>query len=83
MSEGGPIEEPEPRGDEEELIEELLDRWEEQQDLSVEELCRDHPHLAGRVAERIARLRRVDWMGRSYEATTGGRYHRSKTGRAS
>ena len=46
----------------------LLDRWEELheqgQDPSVEELCRDAPHLAERLREWTRVLKMSDWMCR-------------------
>jgi serine/threonine protein kinase len=46
----------------------LLDRWEDLraqgQEPSVEELCRDVPHLAGRLREWVRVLRTSDWMCR-------------------
>jgi hypothetical protein len=52
----------------EELIAELLLIWEEQftqgTDVPAEELCRDCPHLAGRVAEAIRELKAADWLRR-------------------
>jgi serine/threonine-protein kinase len=57
------------------LLEDLLERWEDERargrEVPVEELCRDHPHLDGRARREIELLRRMDWMNRSFEMTTG------------
>ena len=46
----------------------LLDRWEDLreqgQEPSVEELCRDAPHLAERLREWTRVLKTSDWMSR-------------------
>jgi hypothetical protein len=46
----------------------LLDRWEDLreqgQEPGVEELCRDAPHLAGRLREWMRVLRSGDWLNR-------------------
>jgi tetratricopeptide (TPR) repeat protein len=46
------------------LVDELLDRWEEEReqgrDVPVEVLCRDCPELIPEVARRLALLRRID-----------------------
>ncbi len=41
----------------------LLLRWEEGQDLGPEELCRECPDLAPLLAQRIAALKRMSWLG--------------------
>jgi hypothetical protein len=51
----------------EELIADLLDEWEARrasgEDVMPGELCRDRPDLVPVVAERIALLRKVEWLG--------------------
>ena len=51
-----------------EKFRDLLDRWEElrdeRKDPSVEELCRDAPHLTERMQEWIRVLKSSDWMCR-------------------
>ena len=47
-----------------ELIDELLDRWEDAQErgrpISVEQLCIDHPDLIDAVRQRVSALRTID-----------------------
>ena len=49
-------------------LRDILDRWEELheqgQDASVEELCRDCPHLAERLREWVRVLKSGDWLNR-------------------
>jgi hypothetical protein len=50
-----------------ERLEALLVRWEELaeggEEVSVEDLCRDCPELAGELRRRIEALREMDWLG--------------------
>ncbi|MEM8678125.1 MAG: serine/threonine-protein kinase [Planctomycetota bacterium] len=50
--------------DDAELIDELLDRWEEAQEagdpVSPEELCADHPHLLETLQHQLERLQQLD-----------------------
>ena len=52
----------------EEQFRELLDRWEELReqghDPNVEELCRGHPHLAGRLRKWTRMLLVTDWLNK-------------------
>ena len=53
------------------LFHDILDRWEELreqgQEPSVEELCRDAPHLADRLREWTRVLKTSDWLNRRAE----------------
>ncbi|MBX9626938.1 MAG: serine/threonine protein kinase [Gemmataceae bacterium] len=50
----------------EDILADLLIRWEEHhergEDVPVEDLCRDHPRLAGELARQIAALRATAWL---------------------
>ena len=40
----------------------LLARWEERQDVAVEELCQEHPELIEPVREAIDALKSTSWL---------------------
>jgi hypothetical protein len=40
----------------------LLARWEERQDVAVEDLCQDHPELIEPVREAIDALKSTSWL---------------------
>ena len=59
----------------EEQFRELVDRWddlhEQGKDVSVEELCRDFPHLEDRLRKWVRLLRATDWLCKPLAAADG------------
>ncbi len=51
-----------------ELLADLLIRWEENKELSAQDLCRDSPHLADELARRIEGLKATSWLDKPVEA---------------
>ena len=44
------------------ILHDLLSQWQDDHDLSPEELCRDHPELLPLLREQIAVLERIEQL---------------------